>query len=863
MGNNSSISSKKKSSRKKPNSFCCPCLLTKFPSSSSSLSSDENYFPTFDRIKSNEKTSHSPPLLINPIPSTSINTQDEIDKNLSSTKNRRSVSLHNVISTLPDNFNENQGDKQLQSRPPLPPGKSRTVSKLPSTGRSFRGTLAETKRSYYSQSIEHAKLSIEDLEKSLHGASSIDQWIDSLRILGTPSLNRNKATRTVVSTNNNKKIKRSLTIGDEYDDENILNGSYRQENEISVRKEPMPSKPDFPHVLTLKINRDFFNLAKSIELNIYLRDFLIRITNSKTKQTFKNHFSLANIIYPFAGVDQTLADDLNLFLITPFESILPNLSSNTHSLYKTCEQIRSKCYFIPITDYKIEIDDDEYRKKRIELDRTHVVITLENKTKEQDDSTTTTSSSSKKAPIEQDSPYIFTSNNSFQTGFIRIEREKIPKHLLSFIFHSSEDNLYYLSSNLIQQWFNTLILVNQTCAISKRFLTGDGSHITCLIKQQINHKNSLTSDNNFTFAALRLPPCLSLSDSLQSNLEDEDKPHVIDAFSSTFLSDNKKTSADTIHIDYEQYSFAFFLQRWPKSLLENYYTQTKRNSQRKWPSKYHLNIIIKKPLLLIPNESPHQWEINFDPIEQSLFELMNESTICFYALCQQLLCQTIEQRTCIKHCFLNYCEKYGLPFSTNREHTTDNIYELMLHFSKDIHSQLTSQYIPNYFNHEINLYESSEEYNQWFDYINRCINDRIYIPSSSSSITTISNRSVIVEFLFHFIDQLYQTFHIKRSQFHLNENVLLDLHKQLCEKLSNDTNNNSTSLQKFINHLLNNQTLLEQIQMNLTYDFETNAELVHTCLNQVRKADSSLIFHYTWTIYIQYLHTYYNVLWNI
>jgi hypothetical protein len=187
------------------------------------------------------------------------------------------------------------------------------------------------------------------------------------------------------------------------------------------------------------------------------------------------------MIYPFAGIDQILADDLNLLIITPSESLLPNLSSNTHSTYKTCEQIRSKCYFYPITDYKIEPDDDEYQRKRIELDRTHVVITLENKTKEQDDSTIP-----KKGPIEQESSCIFISNDSFQTGFLRIDQEKIVKHLLSFIFHSTEDNIYYLSSNLIQQWFNTLILVNQTCAIAQRFLTGDGSHITCLIKQQTN-----------------------------------------------------------------------------------------------------------------------------------------------------------------------------------------------------------------------------------------------------------------------------------------------------------------------------------------------------------------------------------------
>ncbi|CAF4081081.1 unnamed protein product [Rotaria sp. Silwood2] len=849
MGNNSSKSSKK--ATKKQHCFCCPCIISK-SSSLSSLSIDEKCLPTFDRITSNDKSSNTAPL-IETIPSNSILIHDEVDKNLSTSNNRRSVSLNNVILTLPDTSNENHENNSIQSKPPLPPRKSTTVSKLPPNGRSFRGALVNTKRTYYSQSIEHARLSIEDLEKSLHGASSIDQWIDSLPILGTPSLNRNKPIRTVVSTNN-KKIKRSLTIGDEYN-ESILNGSYRQEDErSSIEIEGNLSKDDFPNILTLKYNREYLNLAKQIQLNIYLKDFLVRLNNTKLRQTFKNHFSLSTIIYPLAGIDQILADNLNLFLITPPESILPNLSTNTHSTYKIHEQIRSKSYFIPITDRKIEIDDDEYKKKSIELDRTHVVITLENKKKEQDDITI-----NKKVSIEQEPLCIFISNDSFHTGYLRIDQEKLAKHFLPFIYHSSDDNIYYLSSSLIHHWFNTLILVNQTCAIAKRFLTGDGSHITCLIKQQTNYTNSSSLENNLTFAALRLPPFMYLNDSSQTNLEEE-KSNIIDAFSSTFLSDNKNTSNDTIHIDYEQYSFAFLLHRWPKSLLDNYYTQSIRNSKRKWPSKYHLNIIIKKSLLLIPIQNNHKWEISFDLIEQSLFEFMNESTLCFYALCQQLFSQTLTIRTCIKHCFLNYCEKYGLPFSHNRDHTTNNIFELLSHFLKEIHLQINEKFIPNYFNHEINLYETNENNNQWFDYINKCLNNHTYIPTS---LLTISNRPIIVEFLFHFIDQLYQTFHIKRSQFHLNENVLIDLHKQLCEKLSNDTNNNSTSLQKFINHLLNNQQILEHIQMNLTYDFETNAELVHTCLNQVRKADSSLIFHYTWTIYIQYLHTYYNVLWNI
>jgi hypothetical protein len=76
-----------------------------------------------------------------------------------------------------------------------------------------------------------------------------------------------------------------------------------------------------------------------------------------------------------------------------------------------------------------------------------------------------------------------------------------------------------------------------------------------------------------------------------------------------------------------------------------------------------MKIIIKKSLLLTSDNHRDQWKINFDFIEKYLFELMNESTLFFYILCQQLFAQTYSKRRLIKHCFLNYCEKYGLPFS--------------------------------------------------------------------------------------------------------------------------------------------------------------------------------------------------------
>ena len=164
--------------------------------------------------------------------------------------------------------------------------------------------------------------------------------------------------------------------------------------------------------------------------------------------------------------------------------------------------------------------------------------------------------------------------------------------------------------------------------------------------------------------------------------------------------------------------------------------------------------------------------------------------------------------------------------------------DLINQFSKDLSEQIKKKYLPNYFNHQINLLNPDENYTQWLDYIN----DRTY---SSLSLIPISNRPILIDFLFQFTNQFYQ----KQSEFYLNDTILLDLHRQISEKFSNKD-------------LILNKQILENIQKNFISNFESNAELVHSCLNQIRKSQSSLIFHYTWTIFIQYLHTYLNVLWN-
>lgn len=272
------------------------------------------------------------------------------------------------------------------------------------------------------------------LEQSYFNTTNINQWIDSLPLHDNKSI-QNSTINRLELTNDNEQLS---------------------------------------NILSIKSNREFQNLIKQYQLKFYLEDYQNRLKISTMNQTFKTHYSSSITINPSNRVNQSLIDDLNLFIISPPETILPTLFKNLNSSYIIHEQIRSKCYFIPFITCQIEPDDDDYKQKLAPIDRTHVVITLENTSTEQ----------ANKVSMEYEPCCIFSSNDSFQTGSIRVDQEKLSKDFQPFISFHSEENVSYLSSNLIQQWFSTLVLVNQTCHTVQHFLTGNERHITCLLKEQ-------------------------------------------------------------------------------------------------------------------------------------------------------------------------------------------------------------------------------------------------------------------------------------------------------------------------------------------------------------------------------------------
>ncbi|CAF1625012.1 unnamed protein product, partial [Didymodactylos carnosus] len=329
---------------------------------------------------------------------------------------------------------------------------------------------------------------------------------------------------------------------------------------------------------------------------------------------------------------------------------------------------------------------DDYRHKQ-EIEQTssiHVVIELET------GSGNTSSKTTKSQQIDDPSCLFICDENdhsSFYTGHIRLHKSYWKQYAhFSYRALNDEENNYYLSSYAFQQWFQSLIIINQTCSIANRFLTGDGSYLTCLLKPKTsmtkielpesneNIENSNPSLQNhimkkecntkqnisaiedqyhIQLVCLRLPPTLFLLDSSndqENNVNNHNETNelntklsYIHAFSDVFLSNNKN-SETCINVDYEQYVFAIPLIKWPTYILNNYYY--KRNLKRKWPSKYHMNIIIKKQILVIPKSNckmnlsqstnhhlDDRWQLNFDLVENLLYEYMNESTLFLFTFC--------------------------------------------------------------------------------------------------------------------------------------------------------------------------------------------------------------------------------------
>jgi hypothetical protein len=134
------------------------------------------------------------------------------------------------------------------------------------------------------------------------------------------------------------------------------------------------------------------------------------------------------------------------------------------------------------------------------------------------------------------------------------------------------------------------------------------------------------------------------------------------------------------------------------------------------------------------------------------------------------------------------------------------------------------------------------------------VSSKYYSPLMSH----YSANTYVYIYIYEFFNALFEQFKTKRDNFQINEKLLLKLHTQILERedliISDDPVASQILNDKFINaiKLIDKDCLLSQ--------FEEYAECVHKYLPQIRQHNQYLLFHYVWTMQVQYLAPFFNYL---
>jgi hypothetical protein len=126
------------------------------------------------------------------------------------------------------------------------------------------------------------------------------------------------------------------------------------------------------------------------------------------------------------------------------------------------------------------------------------------------------------------------------------------------------------------------------------------------------------------------------------------------------------------------------------------------------------------------------------------------------------------------------------------------------------------------------------------------LNNRLpaYSPYVSSEPFKSVN-SYIYVYIYEYFNALFEQFKSKRDNFQISEQLVIQIHENTLDKLESD------------------HFSLESVKRDmLIYKFEDYAESVHKYLPQIRHKHQFLLFHYIWTMQVQYLTPFFNYLFD-
>ena len=116
-----------------------------------------------------------------------------------------------------------------------------------------------------------------------------------------------------------------------------------------------------------------------------------------------------------------------------------------------------------------------------------------------------------------------------------------------------------------------------------------------------------------------------------------------------------------------------------------------------------------------------------------------------------------------------------------------------------------------------------------------------------------------------YVNGLFEQFRAKRDHFQISEKLLLDLHESIIRKetrrtLSDHDDDDDDQDDEDANRNAFVETIRHLDREQLFNKFEEYAECVHKYLPQIRQHNQYLLFHYIWTMQVQYLGPFFNYL---
>jgi hypothetical protein len=420
--------------------------------------------------------------------------------------------------------------------------------------------------------------------------------------------------------------------------------------------------------------------------------------------------------------------------------------------------------------------------------------------------------------------------------------------------NSNNENLYYLSYKQLNERLQTCLLGNFTRQIADQFMR--------------NLKESTKTEHSF--------------------IENSTKTGF------SYVSMNK-TDPHRLKIDYFNFKFCIRLSEWPLNYESAFF---KRPRKYDWPTSTTLETMKDDSCALTSDDGSFVWTVDYSYAQLELFNSLDDDRkfTCFLiwnflkSFCYDYYnCTTSSQSSStnthtatnvnieselamLEKIFLNNFFLYvemtdvvGFGASQNVLLVLKNFFEFFNElYTKNGHC-LNNM---NYFDFKLKILndfpQSSFVDRNFADIIDKIrkklefqlkINSNnffstmadvnLYVYENCKVLGDLNKRSfayhskstIIYEYLFDFMGEFRSVYSLKRESFQINEDVLIDLHRSFIGAYD--------KLVKLNMNVIDNDALLG--------NFEKYAQIVHTYLPQIRSQNQILLFHYIWTMHIQYL----------